>query len=401
MVLREVKPNTGIFLYIVIFLINPFLGIMGTAWRIIKNRKYFSWSIMLILMIAFYMAAINTTKIPVGDEEIYILNFKSVPNNGFWGTLSISSIDGSPKEVLYGVFIYSLYYLLFGNETLFIFVTSFLIYYLFLLSICKFSKEYKTPLYITISGILVITFFTQYFNLTAHLIRQFLATSFFFYGLSFRKKNQRKSILLTLLSFGVHSTMAVLIVISLIPNINSFLSYKKLFLCIIGAFTITTFLPIIAGTMLESLFSGDSGTLGYGLARAAGSEGLKDAGEPNALIINLFTIPLLLLSLWGIKIQTKIVAPLILNMCLIMCLFVLSLSFSPLLQYRFFYILFYFLPFVLFIPFHKNLSLSKSLSFIVCLFLIIRFYLTYDTIWDYVPIYGALLYPLPFYFFNI
>lgn len=362
-----------------VFIINPLLGIF-LSMRSALASKSARLCVPFIVFCSLYMGALNSTKVPISDEENYVMQYKLVPRNGYITTLKyLSGENDRIKGPLYGTFVYIMFYLTFGCEYLFIALVSFLIYFFFFYSIYKFQKRCKTPNYIIVAGVLTVTFFTQYFTLTAHLIRQMLATSIFLYALTFKGLNWKYYVTLLATSFFIHNSMIALVILSLIPSIDKYYSKKRLALLGVLAVVTTAMISTIASFLLHQIVFGD-GEVGIAVTKASEAVGLTDAGEGiSQAIVMLVSLPLLGISLWGGMKKTTLAPPLILNVCFIWTIFVLGLSFSPLIQYRFFYVLYYFIPIVLFLIWRNNKSLSKLYCSIICIYMVLRFFLTYNT----------------------
>ncbi len=377
---------------VLVFLISPIVGILLSMMVALKSQIS-QMFIPFIVFCSLYMGALNSTKVPESDMVVYVKQFETAPK-GYENTLK--SLSGDAKRIkspLYGTLVYVLYYLTMGSEGLFIAIISFLTYFLFLYSVYKLQKEYDASNYIIVSGVLTIVFFTQYFTLTAHLVRQMLATSILFYALTFKGKNWRAFGGLLVCSYFIHSSMALPIIITIIPSINWY--YTKMQIILLGVlFCVgTIMLTTIAGYLLENIALG--GEMGVAVDRVASEDYYSQGNSLSRSILLMITLPLMGLSLWGMIKGIEWIPPIVLNFCFLWCIIVLSLSFSPLIQYRFFYILYYFIPFVLFLLFRNNVKFSVLFCIVICLFMIVRFYLTYSDVFTYTAIENALLLPYP------
>ena len=299
------------------------------------------------------------------------------------------------EEPVYGTLVYVLYYITFGSPMMFIALITFVTYVVFLLAIYRLEKKYRTPNYIIVVSIITLVSFTQFFFLTAHLIRQFLATSFFFLALSYKGDSLKKYVLFCFVSFSIHMSMASLIFISLIPQLNKLLNKKGLVIAAVVTVILSTVFPILAGSLLSSFaIAGDANTL---LERASQAEGMDDgSGSLSPFLLLIVCAPLVIISVLGI-IKRRIYLPgIVYNLCLIWCLFVLSLSFSPLIQYRFFFVLYFFIPIMLFLVFREKMLLSKCYCTIICIFFVFRFFVTYNEGgFHYAPISDIIFMPYP------
>ena len=122
----------------ILFLFFPILGIITASLFAIKIESK-QLSLYLIVLLVMYLSALNTTKIPESDMVNYIDMFCSVPKNGYYRTLTYLSESGTTKDAGYASLVYLMYYILSGNQYLFIFLVSIFTFLFFLLSIYKFS----------------------------------------------------------------------------------------------------------------------------------------------------------------------------------------------------------------------------------------------------------------------
>jgi hypothetical protein len=388
------KENIFIILFMV-FLLNPLIGILLSVAYAVSGKSY-NLIIPLMIFCALYMAAINTTKQIDGDEMVYLFQFSEVPANGLYKTLTyMSETKDYVKEPAYGLLVFILYYLTLGNEMLFIAIVTIIIYIVFFAAVYNIFKENKSPNRIIVASVLTVVFFNQYFYLTAHLIRQLMATSVFFLALSHKSESIKKYLLLCLLSYTIHSSMILLILISLIPAMSRLFNKKTLILAGCVTFLFATLFPFIAEHILNHV--GLSGDLGTAMVRAANAEGLKDASEGlEQSLVLLMTIPLISISSYVTIRNKPQIMPIVYNLCLIWCLFVICLSFSPLIQYRFFFVLYSFFPIIIYAIASYNRSFMRYFPFFICAFFIYRFYSTIGAAgFVYAPAINLILYPYP------
>ena len=384
-----------IVLFVVIFILNPLAGILcASIYACDKNNNI--GIIILTGLLMLYLSALNTTKVPENDMIRYLDMFYNVPTNGFWGTLSSfnHSAGGGVKDAAYGIFVYVLYYVTFGNQYLFIFIVTSIGYLFMFLTIFKFSKEYKFPNYLIVTQVLILSFFTQYFGLTFHLVRQVLASTIFFYALTFRNNSIKKYLFWSLLAAATHSSVVLLIAFSFIPYMQRRLRIAEIgALALFAAFSvaiISTFAEFVLDTVeLE-------GSMEYTLNRAANMEGAQDSTAGFQLMGLIFTIATMALCFWERTMGSKMMYPIVINMGFVVTFMTLGLSASPLLQYRFFFYIYSFLPFIFPIFCRKIPGLEKPICLTTVIFLIIRFYATLNHVFEYVPpVEDALLLPYP------
>jgi hypothetical protein len=196
------------------FLIFPFWTILGNAilFSKIKNKKL--GIRVLIIMISLFLALVNSTKQLESDLLVYSEIFDSVKDQNLLTFLILAG-----KEQLYAFFTYLTYHLTFGNFSAHIFLLTAISYTLYLNSIRRICEKFHLLPLVMASSILFASFFPQLFSLSAHINRQFFATSLILYILSIVISRGVRRRIYALLGPLIHSTVVV---------ISPFLFFKKL-----------------------------------------------------------------------------------------------------------------------------------------------------------------------------
>ena len=386
--------------YFILLLISPITSVLISAIDAIKNNKYHSLLIFAVIF-ALYASGINITKIPIHDQVNYLEQFNNVGTKGFINTLIYGGND-SIREPIYGIYVYVSYYLFMGNAKLFFLLTSFLILFFHYMALINIAKKNKFPNYIVITGIIILTCFAPFYSLTLHLVRQLLATGIALYAISLRAIDDRmykKYILFMILAVFTHSTSILLLLLSFIPGINKELTLKKLPYFIILVTIITFAFPKISQNVLGD---GDSSFMTYALERATTAEGLSDKADGanmSKTLLYIVAAPLIILSLRSYFQKSANVSPLITNICLMMCIFVCLVSYSPLIQYRYFFMLYSFIMFIPIYVFKMSSTKSKLFCLTISALMIIYFMTSHDKNYDYAELAEIICYPYPSYFF--
>lgn len=368
-------------LYIIlsmVFVVWPLFGIFcSLCWALSANLKERVWPFMLLL--SLYLCAINSTKVPESDMIRYIEMFSQAPNNGLEGTIKFWD-DYTLKEIVYGTFVYLSYFILDGCPGLFIAVVTFLTYFFLFRGIYLMDNENKKSNYIFVAAAISIAFFSQYFTLTAHLIRQLLATSIFLYAISLRINNQRIHWLWLAVAFSVHNAIGVLIALSLIPYVRKRLNIITLFILLGMGVLFGIFFSQIANVIERYIDS-------YALQRASAAEGASDGIEIDVIASIIVFVPLGIISLINSIKRRSEISPIYSNLTILLILLVASLSFSPLLQYRFFFFAYSFIPFIIPHLFKNGTIVSKLYCTAFSCFFIARFFYTFEGLtWDFAPL---------------
>lgn len=375
----------------ILFLLFPVLGIIIATFFAIKieNRQLI---LFLLVLLVLYLSALNTTKVPVSDMMVYLRMYNSVPQNGYHNTLMFLTKGSTTKDVGYASLVYLLYYIFSGNQYLFIFTVSIFTLSFFFVAIYKFGIEYGFPSYLIVAELLAIAFFTQYFSLTFHLVRQELATSIFFYALTFRHLSIKRFIVWSIVASSIHSSIVAIIMFSIIPFMNQELTVKKMAILVGGALSFAV-LASSLGAFLSDNYELE-GSIGYSVSRMAEAGGGEQDLVKMSRIIYVFSALILILSVIEMfKNKGKVVYPEVINICFVWSVLVLGMSVSPLLQKRFYFIEYNFLPFVIFLFFRHNPQLLKVVCICVVFFLEVRFYANLNNAFQYAPFEEVLVEP--------
>lgn len=390
---KPFSPLQNLLILFALFFVNPLLGIGVAILYAIKDDSYNGF-LPLIIMICLYMGAINSTKLVESDLGEYVDMYENVPYRGYLKTLSFLTDDDRIHEVVYGTLVYLLYYVTSGHTPLFVFVLSFIIYFFLLLSFYGYCKRISAPYFALAAGIVTISFFPLYFNLTAHLIRQLMATSVMMYAILWRDTSLKKYIFWCIIAFNIHNSMVLLILLSAVPFFIRWLTKKQLLL--FGGITIAITLSfmIVASFILERLTG--QGDIVTTLSRASSAVGQSDGNEANLGAIMVISIPMMVMSAYAILKRKVVGSPIYYNLCFAIVIFVLNLSFAPLIQYRVFYVLYSFIPFVIFTPLQHDSELVKRMYFLVPVFMLLLFYFSLERgAFTYCTTQEALLLPFP------
>ena len=331
---------------------------------------------LFICTSALWISLVNSTKIPAGDLVNYIDYYRNVANKTFFDNIFQWDEDTS-KEPLYGIYNYVMYYITFGNERLFLFLTSLLDYVLLYYSLWLVYSKSHIPKGGIICGILAITFFTQLFTLSLHLVRQILATAVFMYALTLKSIDHKNHWILMICATMIHTATVLLVAISFIPCIYNYIRPIKLLLLIL-IFAIFLSFNALISTMIGTT---SVEMLNYGIHRFGSS--VADFTEGVSLpILIIIIMPGILICLKTIIALRKkhTISPLypFIYLFIFLSVFVLSFFSMPLLQYRSFMLMYPLIPFIYPICFTKSTSISKIYWISVSIILFLRFLKTYN-----------------------
>lgn len=369
------------------------------------NNGYFCF----FICIAIYFAAINATKAPGGDQVNYFIAYKNVPEQGFIGSLihiyglsaklspEMTNISG---EFMNGVYNYVGYYLTFGYYPLFAAIFTFMQYFLLFSGLYKFCQCLRKPHIPIVSGCLIIAFFYLFFNLTLQIQKQFMAQCIMMYVIgeyANTGKMNWKLWIITGIAIFTHAATGLFLPLLLYKPLRENL-HKKTLIILGGLFFLFIFLgPQLAG----NINSDNNSPLSYGLSRLATSEKTIDQSSLNTedMLINginvapthliVIGLPILFIVLKSLLLNRQKIRTggenLILHIILLLLLSIIAMTNQPVAQYRYFMMLYAFMPFIYPFAFQKikqRDNFLKLLSFIM----VAWFYLDFEKIiWHYAP----------------
>lgn len=394
----ECKKDIGvIFPYFLIFLISPIFSVviyMLNIWRNVHPSKCQYYGLFTFL--ALWLAGMNATKIPASDQIAYETMYNNVPNFTFFEALTKLQVNMSSTtaetylEPVYKAFCYIGYYLTFGNSYWYFALITFIIYMSTFYCIHKVLSYAGHDGKTIITGIIICAFFFQFFNETAHAIRQFLSGCFVLLAILKKNESGKNQWWLYALALLTHKSTLLFVLFCLIPI--KFIEKKKYLLLIVVAVAVGTYFMSQLSTTLMLLGFGDS----YVLERAANES--KEFSEMNKLILYGVSVPLIFICLRALLTEreenNKI--KFFLFICLLLSVFVVFCGKNTLFQARYFFYLYSIVPFVIPLLFKQNSELGKVYQFVLCLFMPIYFFTSFKTcIWQYADTIELLLFPFP------
>lgn len=381
-------------------LLPPFIGIPMVIFQALKNQKNeYSKYVAYFFCIAAYFAAINTTKVPGGDQMQYAAAYYNVPTLGFWGSLAhiygfdarhagvnAANISG---EFMNGVYNYLGYYLSFGQYWIFIFFYSFIEHLLIFFGLYHYCKKMRNPRIPIICGVLIVSFFYLFFNLSLQIQKQFMAQAIVMYVLGRYSRTLTMDVRLWIfMVFAIFTHASTLIFVP-------FLVYKPL--CNRLTFPTMAMMAVMIGAFIfvgPSVFNDmnleTNNTIGYGFNRFTN---VASYGDNNTFSFTdyrnvIVGIPLLYCffkSYWAQRKARYHSDSFFMNILVLFLIAIVAMTGRPLLQYRYFMVLYFFMPFIYPSAFY---NISKRNTFLegTAIFIIFYFYLMFEEIkWTYAP----------------
>lgn len=397
-----------LFAQIVLFMVlPPIVGLPYAIYAISKNiiNKNKTDYYVFFVCIAFYLAAINATKIPGGDQVNYYVAYMNVPIKGFWYSLcniygllanyetERTQISG---EFMNGLYNYIGYYLTFGYYPLFEFLITAISYLLLFTGLYRFCSTLAKPHVPIVCGVLIIAFFYLYFQYTLHIQKQFFAQAIMMYVIgnySYYGKLRRKDYIAIVCSVFTHQSMLFFIPFVILKRFRKKMTAStSVFILLIFAILISFGPKMLGGIEVD----GDS-ALTHGVGRFMESEGKKDLGSSlvlsQVLVIALPMAYICMKKLLAYKKHFIASQSFLIIVTSLLLVTVLAMSNQPLSQYRFFMMLIAFIPFIFPLALNdlkKRNDILKILSGVM----IVWFFLHFSfIIWNYAPEWQILICP--------
>lgn len=378
------KDIISLIFFSILFLINPFLSVTSQFFLLISYKTKHAHIVSFIISTSLFIGLINATKIPENDLEWYIEFYKNAASsNLFEYIFQLGVGSGVGKEPLFPVLNYTLYYLLAGSTKAYIISISLLSYSLLGFSVYRFGKALGININNIVFSIFLMAFFPYIFTQSAHLIRQFIATSILFHVLIERFFYHKRKWGLILVMPLIHTTTVFFIPLILYPylknrfNLKSSIHYVFIILGILG-------IAFIAKSLL-SVFASPS-VISYTLSRAAnGTTYDLGAMHSSKIIIDtiLFLIPLSFIYFFNRKLKFHPGIVHFFNIFFFTILFVVSNLHLSELSGRYNFFIWFFLPFIFLITASKIKYPPALLKISYCaIFSFFIFYIN-NNIWTY------------------
>lgn len=384
-------------LQILLFLfLPPIISLPILFYKMIYPKKGATTTqyLLFILCIAMYLAAINATKIPGGDQVLYYFAYRNVPIKGFWYSIvNIYGIEYAWQETrtnisvefMNGIYNYIGYYLSFGYYPFFAFLFTFVSYFLLFTGLYKFCLTLSKPHIPIVAGILIIAFFYLYFQFTLQIQKQFFAQSIMMYVIgnyAYNGKLRKIDYFAMGCSVFTHQSMLVFLPFLLMKRFRKKMNTRTAIITLLLFGLLLYYGPSL---LMGTSFS-DENALTYGINRIANSENNSDGCEIVWSQVFFIAFPMAYVCLIRLFFLRKKFNPSQFYLILLVSLLlvaVLSMMNQPLNQYRFFMMLIAFMPFVYPLAF-SNIKMRNSFLLGMAFFMIVWFYFQFERLhWTY------------------
>lgn len=320
-------------------------------------------------ILAAYLSLINSTKTPVADMLNYLLRYNEVPENDFFSYIFTG--EGA-REPVYSFFNYIGYYLTFGSFQFFIFLVSFVIFSLQFSAVRRYCYYYKVSSQRLFLSCLFIGMLGSYFSLTGHLIRQCLGISIFMYLLVAGCTGGKLNKWLFAFSALIHPVTLFFTPFIFFKKLNQKIDFillaKLLFVFMILYLAFDTIL-LIGTSLFEPIQP-----IFYLFSRLSDPDGFIEVGvgavtDSGRFFMTSLSSIILIYTFFIAYLTNLKLSPLIAHAIIFSCLLVISLSDYSLLQYRIFFLIYGFIPYILIsIPEFKHWISSVTIFMVSTIF---------------------------------
>ena len=336
---------------------------------------------------ALYLALVNVTKLPENDMAVYLEAFKDAKSMNLSTFLLLQT-----REPLYYIVIYGLANLTGFDGRAYIFLSTLVSYLVFGTAVLRLASALKLQGRATLSLLVFLLFFTLLFNLSSHLLRQFLAASILMLFLADKAVSGRVRWVLGLLGVMIHFSSLPLFLLSLVQPSKRFSGFFSILLHTLAL------LVIYVVTILAAPLLLDLPLLGIVFQRiASGEEGELDRLTVPILFMAAFFMVVSLYSLaykttLAFGVQEWTVHLCMITVCGIVLMYGAQPSISEIPLRYFFYV--YFLMFLILVFLMVRTSIIRSVIHIMALLSIpMFFYNLSNGEWTFAPVISLLFGP--------
>lgn len=203
--------------FLLLFFFQPFLAFVALVAIGLMNDKNSSRFIYFVAFLgACYLGLVNTTKLPDSDYVIYLEWYSNAQELSLPDFFALYT-----REPLYYLYLYAIANVPYSSEHLFVFTSTVISYCVFMFGVIRGSIGSGLHNRVIISFVVALMFFAPLFNLSAHLMRQFIAGSlviFFFSEIIFSGK---KHWWILVAAVFVHISAIIFFPLAMIGKTNS------------------------------------------------------------------------------------------------------------------------------------------------------------------------------------
>lgn len=233
-----------------IFVLSPFVALCLAFMQLLLSSKSKIDKYLVFAVISGFIGLLNIKKEPYSDFATYLEWYKLADSLSFKEYIWLIK-----KEPLFMALTYVVNRLTLGSESIYVFVLSFLSYFLLLESLSIFHRKLNFSKLSFFTSVLVLVFFPYIFLLSAHLIRQFLAISIMAVVMSSFLLNRKFPIVSAMIATLIHSTAAIIFLLVAVTRRWRIDIFIRIFVAfagtIIGVFSVFIFFNSLHGYLYQ------------------------------------------------------------------------------------------------------------------------------------------------------
>lgn len=250
----SLKICNAMLIYIsILFILNPFVGILMLAFHIYRNNQTFKWEQVRVLaiFISCYLALINTTKEMSGDFLTYSAIYYDALENDY-----ISYILSAGKEPIYYTLSWIICRITSANYPIFVFIYTTINYIAIFEAIIIIAKNNESRSSDIIASMFFIAFFFQNFAMIGNLVRQCISQSFTLLFFSKLFYGYKKSWIYAIIALGFHTASLPIIGIGIIPFVRKRMNMKNILVLVITTTFVALCFTSLSGVLSNIPFVG-------------------------------------------------------------------------------------------------------------------------------------------------
>lgn len=319
-----------------------------------------------------------------------MIAYMHVPAQGLIGSMiniygAIEAKSTISAEFMNGIYNYIGYYLTFGNYPLFICLFTFAMYMFVFAGLYHFAYSIREKKYPIICGVLIVSFFYMCFSLSVQLQKQNMAQAIMMYVIgryAHYGKMDMKNWIFAALSLFTHQSTVFFIPFLIWKPFRRKLTRQSLFAMAGMILLLVMAGPSLAGSVISGS-NGDASILSYAGTRLANSESTDDGLSINPIHILYMGVPTAFILVKRLCVERKLpLAPseaFVLNVVLFLLVSVAGMFKQSLTQYRYFFMVPYFLPFVY--PYiSPNVKTRNMFLKCMALLMVVTFYINFPNL---------------------
>lgn len=350
----------------------------------------------LAVMLSLYLGCLGATKEMLGDFLTYSQYFREVPRYSL-----VSYLLSFGKEPLYYGFTWICYYLFMGNWTFFVIVLTTLNYLLLSYAVIRVGTYLRTSINKVVAALFFMAFFFQEFAAIGNMLRQGLAQSVTLAFLVRWHVEGKRSWWIALCALGVHTSCLPVLGVGLLPMLRHRLSMAA-FLRLGLSLVVFAWVFLRLGSYLANV-----PFIGYVFGRATASEQLwaadawqTEVGLQPSMIVLLILLGAMIVALYRRKEEdTDLFVFVNLNLMLLLLLVVCNVLGMYYLLMRYFFYLYAFQNVLFLLYLHGSRFWQGRVPrwMLMGMLVVYFFYELSHGIFSYLPVWEALVNPLPLY----